>query len=83
FSTSWGRPCRAALPLFSALAEKCARAAAHVSFLRVDVEELDDVAGAAGVVAMPTFVVYRGGAPVATVVGAFVRRVEEEVVKWL
>ncbi|KAI9333482.1 hypothetical protein DFJ73DRAFT_895939 [Zopfochytrium polystomum] len=83
FSTSWARPCRAALPPFAALAEKYARAAAPVSFLRVDVDELDDVAGAAGVVDAPTFVVYRGGAPVATVVGAFVGRVEEEVAKWL
>ncbi|KAI9335630.1 thioredoxin-like protein [Zopfochytrium polystomum] len=83
FSTSWARPCRAALPPFAALAEKYARSAAPVSFLRVDVDELDDVAGAAGVVDTPTFVVYRGGAPVATVVGAFVGRVEEEVAKWL
>ncbi|RNA22861.1 thioredoxin [Brachionus plicatilis] len=58
FTASWCPPCRAIKPYF----EDLAKIYTDVQFLKVDVDNLSDVAGKAGVRSMPTFVVYKNGA---------------------
>lgn len=45
-------------PLFAEMAEKNP----DVEFVKVDVDQAEDVAGLCGITAMPTFHVYKGGA---------------------
>lgn len=42
----------------------------QVRFYKIDVDELPDISQEVGVTAMPTFVVFKGGEKVQTVVGA-------------
>eukprot|EP00632_Arachnochrysis_sp_CCMP2950_P009319 CAMPEP_0185703862 /NCGR_PEP_ID=MMETSP1164-20130828/15607_1 /TAXON_ID=1104430 /ORGANISM="Chrysoreinhardia sp, Strain CCMP2950" /LENGTH=175 /DNA_ID=CAMNT_0028371179 /DNA_START=1 /DNA_END=531 /DNA_ORIENTATION=+ len=55
FSATWCRPCKKIAPVFDALA---AEHAAVADFLKVDIDELDDVATAENVMVVPTFHVY-------------------------
>ena len=50
-------------------------------FIKVDVDELEDVMQEAGVVAMPTFQVYKKGALADTVTGASVDKLGAMVAK--
>ena len=42
----------------------------EAEFVKVDVDEADDVAGACGIRAMPTFHFYKGGSKVEEMMGA-------------
>lgn len=66
FTASWCGPCRTIAPVFVEYAKKFPGAI----FLKVDVDELKEVAEAYKVEAMPTFLFYKGGEKVDTVVGA-------------
>jgi thioredoxin 1 len=49
------------------------------TFLKVDVDEVADVAEMAGIRAMPTFHFYKKGQKVGEVVGADVKQLEEKI----
>lgn len=57
FTASWCPPCRAIKPYF----EDLSKIYTDVQFLKVDVDNLPDVASKAGVRSMPTFVLYKNG----------------------
>ena len=57
FTATWCGPCKAIGPYFEELAAKFP----DVTFVKVDVDELDDVAASCGISAMPTFQLYSNG----------------------
>jgi thioredoxin 1 len=66
FTASWCPPCRVLNPIVDELA------AEHpdVRFVAVDVDDHQATAARYRVLSMPTLMVFRGGAPVATLIGA-------------
>jgi len=66
FTASWCGPCKAIAPYFAELAAKYP----EIEFVKIDVDELDDVAGECGISAMPTFQVYSNGVKVSEMCGA-------------
>lgn len=77
FTAVWCGPCQRIAPDFARLA------AAHASslFVKVDVDELEDVAQGAGVAMMPTFHAYKGGELAESMSGANVQKLEAFVQK--
>ena len=67
FTAEWCGPCQAIKPHFVELAATHGTAAL---FVKVDVDDLEEVAATADVRAMPTFQVYSGGKKTDTVTGA-------------
>ncbi|KAK6493252.1 thioredoxin-like [Huso huso] len=57
FTATWCGPCKSISPFFYALAEKYK----DVVFLKVDVDEAQDVAEACQIKCMPTFQYYKNG----------------------
>ena len=70
FTAAWCPPCR----LMSPILEELAAERDDVRFVQVDVDADPAIAQRYGVMSMPTFVVFRNGAPVQTLVGARPRR---------
>ena len=67
FTATWCGPCKMIGPVFDQLAEQNS---GDVKFVKVDVDELQDVAMKAGISAMPTFQVWRDGVKVEEFAGA-------------
>ncbi|ODO07333.1 thioredoxin [Cryptococcus wingfieldii CBS 7118] len=63
---TWCGPCKMISPHFAKLEDKFP----SVKFVKVDVEEQEDVAKEAAIKAMPTFIAYKDGKPFKTITGA-------------
>lgn len=66
FTATWCGPCKMIAPFF----EEKSGEFTNIIFVKVDVDDLDDVAAACGISAMPTFQAYKSGKKVSDVVGA-------------
>ena len=66
FTASWCGPCKKIGPYFEELATKYT----DVIFVKIDVDDLDDVAAECGISAMPTFQLYSNGVKVQELTGA-------------
>jgi len=66
FYATWCGPCKQIAPFVVKLSEEFKDA----TFLKVDVDEVADVAAEVGVRAMPTFMLFRNGEKVSEIVGA-------------
>ena len=77
FTASWCGPCRFIGPIFAEYAKKFPGAI----FLKVDVDELKDVAEKYSVEAMPTFLFIKDGEKVDTVVGARKEELQSNIAK--
>ncbi|KAL2330034.1 hypothetical protein Fmac_017615 [Flemingia macrophylla] len=77
FTASWCGPCKFMSPVFADLAASFT----DVDFVKIDVDELPDVAKEYGVQAMPTFVLLKKGKVVDRVVGANKDELTSKVLK--
>jgi thioredoxin 1 len=73
-----GGPCKMIGPFFEELSNKYI----NVKFLKVDVDELDELASELGVSAMPSFYVYKDGKVAETLVGASKDKLEALIAKF-
>lgn len=78
FTASWCGPCKMIAPVFTSLASKFT----NILFLKVDVDECQDVAGHERVSSMPTFAVYRHGKKVEGFSGADGNRLSQLCAKY-
>ena len=76
FWAPWCRPCKAIEPI---LDELVANAGGRLGLARVNVDENLAVSGRYGVLSLPTVILFAGGEPRATVVGAAPKRRFEAV----
>src|SRR3954465_3064491 len=70
FTAAWCGPCRVMTPVLEDLAAE----RDDVRVVQVDVDDHPGVAARYGGLAMPTFMLFRGGSPALTLVGARPRR---------
>ncbi|TPX71919.1 hypothetical protein SpCBS45565_g00943 [Spizellomyces sp. 'palustris'] len=77
FYATWCGPCKMISPKFEAFAEKYTNAV----FIKVDVDEVPEVAEQASIRAMPTFHIYQNGEKIIEIVGADPSRLEAEIKK--
>jgi len=78
FSAKWCRPCVQIAPVYAELSWKYP----DVVFLKVDVDEVKEIARGAGVSAMPTFQFYRNNNKVAEFAGASPQKLEAMIVQY-
>ncbi|KAK7394536.1 hypothetical protein VNO78_15065 [Psophocarpus tetragonolobus] len=77
FSASWCGPCKFLEPAIHAMSQKFT----DVDFVKIDVDELPDVAQEFGVQAMPTLVLVKRGKELDRVVGAKKDELEKKIAK--
>lgn len=78
FSATWCGPCKVISPFF----EELSKQHTSIKFIKVDVDELEDVSTDANVTAMPSFYVYKNGEIVEKMVGASKEKLEALVKKY-
>jgi len=80
FFATWCGPCVNIAPVFAELSTKYA---AGADFLKVDIEEHKELAAAAGVAALPTFLFLKSGVKVESLTGANATKLEQLIKKHL
>ena len=70
FTASWCPPCRAMNPILDEIAES----RDDLRIVKLDVDDNQATAVRYGVLSMPTFMLFRDGAPIQTLVGARPRK---------
>nr|XP_020480280.1 thioredoxin-like [Monopterus albus] len=80
FSATWCGPCKLIAPVFVELSEKDENK--NVVFLKVDVDEAEDVSSFCKISCMPTFHFYQNGERVAEFSGANVDKLKETLAKY-
>jgi len=78
FTATWCGPCRMIGPVFEELAESSGDKAI---FIKVDVDEAEEIAAKCGISAMPTFKVFKNGKMQDELVGASREKLEAMVAK--
>ena len=81
FTASWCGPCKMIGPYFEALSNEDANAG--IVFIKVDVDDAEDVSEKCGISAMPTFQVWQGGQKVDSLVGASKEKLAALVAKFV
>ena len=76
FSASWCMPCKMIAPVFE---EMACEFSASCSFLKVDVDEVPEIAAKYQVMAMPTFLFIKNGEVVGRFSGASVEKLRETI----
>jgi thioredoxin 1 len=76
FSASWCMPCKMIAPVFEEMASEFA---ASATFMKVDVDEIPEIASRYQVMAMPTFLFIKNGQVVSRFSGASVEKLRETV----
>ncbi len=66
FWAEWCGPCRMVAPVF----EKLSNEISDVKFVKVNVDELPQIAGQFGIMSIPTLIIMKDGTPVNQTVGA-------------
>lgn len=77
FYATWCGPCRVISPRF----EKLSETYPSITFIKVDVDQASEIAVKMEITAMPTFIFFKGGKKVSTVVGADPGQVEAALAK--
>ena len=77
FTASWCGPCQFISPIYEKLSEEYG----DVEFVKVDVDDADDIAAEANVQAMPTFHFYKNGVRVDEMRGANPQQLKTLIVK--
>lgn len=78
FTATWCGPCKQIAPEFVKLSEKPENK--NVIFLKVDVDEAEDVSSYCGVNCMPTFIFYKNGVKVDEFSGANLQTLLDKLV---
>ncbi|XP_056156473.1 thioredoxin [Lampris incognitus] len=78
FTAAWCGPCQQIGPIFLAMSKKPENK--NVIFLKVDVDEAQDVASHCGIKCMPTFFFYKKGEKVDEFSGSNSEKLEQKVV---
>lgn len=76
FYAEWCGPCKAISPVISKLSEEHKDV---VNFVKVDVDQAQDIAQEYGISAMPTFVLFKDGEPLGKIVGANPRALQQAI----
>jgi len=76
FFATWCGPCKRISPFLEQLSDSMS----NVHFLKVDVDEAEEIARNESVSAMPTFVLYKNGKRVTELVGASQDKLKELIV---
>ncbi|KAL4236038.1 Thioredoxin domain-containing protein 3 [Mactra antiquata] len=78
FTATWCGPCKMIGPKFVEIAKTCQK----LKFIKVDVDDAEEIAAGCGISAMPTFQVFKDGEKVDEMVGADEDKLRELCMKF-
>nr|KMM68969.1 hypothetical protein CPAG_05292 [Coccidioides posadasii RMSCC 3488] len=81
FYADWCQPCKVIAPVFEQLSTQLSRPN-QMSFVKINVDEQQEISQAFGVTAMPTFLIFKDGDVVQTIQGANSRGLTDAVRKF-